>query len=224
MNTVKRIYCKETKEVFNSIKETAKCLGLHTASIGRVLKGTQEKTKGYSLRYATVKEIKESINPLKGFIFIKGYETLYCISRKGDIYSWTKNNFLNKSKQRDGYMQVCLTKNGQPKGITVHRLVALTYLKKPNGKYEVNHKNGIKADNRVENLEWVTRRDNLIHAKETGLCNHDHFTKSVRCLDTNEVFKSTVEAAKKLGINKSGISLVATGKLKTTGGYRFKYV
>lgn len=75
-----------------------------------------------------------------------------------------------KTKRGEGYVRVELTKNGKSKKFFVHRLVAEAFIPKtdPNANC-VNHKNGIKDDNSVENLEWVTHRQNVDHAVETGL-------------------------------------------------------
>lgn len=94
----------------------------------------------------------------------------YMVSDNGEVYSknYNKTGIIRKMKQRanrDGYMQVQITRDdGQPKRVTVHRLVAITFLEKINGKEHVNHKNGNKSDNRVENLEWCTPSENIKHA------------------------------------------------------------
>jgi len=70
-----------------------------------------------------------------------------------------------------GYFCVALTREKKSKTLTVHRLVAQTFIPNPDNKKAVNHKNGIKTDNRVENLEWVTLKENVRHAFDTGLMN-----------------------------------------------------
>lgn len=100
---------------------------------------------------------------------IPGYEGLYSITEDGRIWSYYRNKWKKPQLDKDGYLTISLYKNRKRKGYLFHRLVAQTYIPNPENKPEVNHKNGIKDDNRVEDLEWVTRKENSIHAYETGL-------------------------------------------------------
>lgn len=102
------------------------------------------------------------------------------VDESGNVYSCLKtvNGYNLKGKLRKrklfknkkGYYTITLTnRHGEKKNFPVHRLVALLYLDKPEGKNYVNHKNAIKSDNRVKNLEWCTPQENVTHAKELGL-------------------------------------------------------
>ena len=108
---------------------------------------------------------------------IPGYEGRYAITEDGRVWShpkmstgcmryMKKGKWLKPSKRSLGYFFVSL---GEKNQILIHRLVALTYLPKIEGKQYVNHKNGIKTDNSVANLEWCTFSENIKHAHSTGL-------------------------------------------------------
>ncbi len=93
----------------------------------------------------------------------------YSINKNGEIYSNFKNKFL-KPRVYQGYAQVALyNENKESKEFKVHRLVAKTFILNPLSLPCVNHKDGNKLNNNVENLEWVTNSENDIHAFKTGL-------------------------------------------------------
>lgn len=104
---------------------------------------------------------------------IAGFEGKYSITKDGDVFSHVNDKWLVKSHDRDGYFRVTLTRNGRDDQVSfrVARLVAETYLDNPENKPCVNHINGCKTDDRIENLEWVTHQENTKHAWDTGLCN-----------------------------------------------------
>ena len=97
----------------------------------------------------------------------------YFVNEQGEVFS-TKRGGIKKLKGGNtpkGYLQVKIC-NNNIKRIYVHRLVAETFIPNPDNRPEVNHINGIKSDNRVQNLEWVTSKENTDHAKSTGLFNN----------------------------------------------------
>lgn len=102
---------------------------------------------------------------------IPGYEGLYGVTRSGRVYSYKRNIFLSETKPRSRweYVLVGLYKDGRQKLFGVHRLVALTFIPNPNNLQIVNHKDGNKQNNCVENLEWCTQKENVAHALANDL-------------------------------------------------------
>jgi len=105
---------------------------------------------------------------------VVGYEGMYQVSSHGRVMrvaggqgTWAER-ILRPRKGRNGYVRVGLSRGGENEDAYIHRLVAEAFLGlQPSPDHEVNHKNGIRDDNRVENLEWVTRSQNLKHAYRT---------------------------------------------------------
>jgi len=95
---------------------------------------------------------------------IPGFEGYYSATEEGSIFSHIKNRFL-KPDGKGWYPQVRLCKGGDQTAIKVHILIAITFIPTRDlTKNEINHKNGIKTDNRVDNLEWVSRAENIKHS------------------------------------------------------------
>lgn len=165
------------------------------------------------------------------FTQIKDFKDYY-ISKCGKVLSAKKNKLcLRKPCNSDrGYMILGLVNNGISKTFSIHRLVALTFIPNTNKKYEVNHLNGIKHDNSVENLEWCSHKKNLWHSVDVLKNKHgcyglnNHLSKPVLQIDkkTFEVIKiwgSGSEVERVLGINCNNISSVCTGRTRYAGGF-----
>lgn len=99
-------------------------------------------------------------------VTLKGYE-IYKVSSKGNIKR--EGRLLKKGTNKYGYYKVNLCVKNIRKSVVVHRLVALAFIPNPNNYETVNHKDGNKKNNNIENLEWVTSLENLRHAKENHL-------------------------------------------------------
>ena len=142
---------------------------------------------------------------------INGLES-YLITKQGAIFSKITNKYLVPKIDKFGYLQITI----KEKCYRVHRLVAKTYLHNYRNLDVVNHKNGIKIDNRLENLEWVSQKENVKHSWETGLSENIRLANSKIVLDTqNGVFyKSAKEASKYSNYAYSTIRSMLNGGLK----------
>ena len=166
---------------------------------------------------------------------IAGYEGLYEVSDMGRVKSlkYGKEKILKPGKNTRGYLNVILFKDGKSKNSKVHRLVAEAFIPNPLGLETVNHKDEVKTNNTVGNLEWMSRKDNInygTHNKRMSEAkiNHPSCSKQVQMFDkkTGELlatFLSTHEADRKTGIHHGSISKCCKGKYKSAGGYVWKY-
>ena len=100
---------------------------------------------------------------------IPNYEGIYQVSNDGLIMNLQTNTLKQPSLNEKGYLRICLNKKCKSKTFKVHRLVAKAFLPNPSNLPEINHINGDKTDNRVENLEWCNHYQNMKHAWENGL-------------------------------------------------------
>ncbi len=110
---------------------------------------------------------------------IENYEGLYQISNLGRVKSLKCNRekILKQTITHYGYLQVGLSKDKKTTPFKVHRLLMIYFVDNPESKAHVNHINGIKTDNRLENLEWCTPKENCIHKYDAGLYKHSEETK-----------------------------------------------
>lgn len=176
---------------------------------------------------------------------IKGYEGFYQISDLGRVRSLerdvyysngavhrTKEKILVQSLDGGGYPLVHLYKNRKSKTMNVHRLVAEAFIPNPENKPMINHRDEVKTNNVVENLEWCTSTYNanygtkiermLQNRKSYKLGNHPQ-AKPVFCVELNKKFDCIARAGKELGVNINCIVSACKGKQKTAGGFHWKY-
>ena len=102
---------------------------------------------------------------------IKNYEDIYEVSDCGDVKNIKLNKIL-KQTPRNWYLRVSLNRNSYEKKCSVHRLVAEAFLPNPNNYEQVNHIDGDKSNNNINNLEWCTCKENTRHALNSGLRNN----------------------------------------------------
>ena len=156
---------------------------------------------------------------------VKSPSLNYYVSNMGRILTtnWKgskKTKIMKPAIDRCGYLRTVIDYST----VKVHRIVAINFLENPKNKPQVNHKNGIKTDNRVENLEWVTPKENVEHAVEHGL-RGDQNRKPIQKFINGKLadtYVSIVEAARKNGICRLTIFRSLRGKT-IRGGVRFKY-
>lgn len=151
---------------------------------------------------------------------VTGYEDDYEVSDQGRVRR--SDRIMSLGMNRCGYMKLCLVKNGETKHFTVHRLVAISILGTPfKDGLVVNHKDGNKTNNKAENLEWVTYKENTAHAIETGLFKQKgsgHYKAKLseaQISDIKTLRKSGMmlkELAAEFGVSMSTISSIDTGR------------
>lgn len=176
---------------------------------------------------------------------IKDYEGLYQVSNHGRVKSlkYGKEKILKAGKNKKGYLYVVLCKYGVKKTFRVHRLVAEAFIPNPENKPCIDHINTDRTDNRADNLRWCTQKDNcnneasLRHYSEAkkgdnnplyGKFGAEHNCSKpiigVNKKTGEEVrFPCAREAERLLGIDNSNICSCLKGKLKSAGGYIWRY-
>ena len=170
---------------------------------------------------------------------VKDYEGLYEVSDLGRVRSLDRiviqdckwgsecnhiyNGKILKPRYHNGYVNVRLNKNGKPKTRNIHRIVAEAFIPNPENKKTINHKDGNKSNNKVDNLEWATDSEQQLHAYKMGL--KKGRKKKIIQYDIEGNFikewESIKEAQRKLKI--SNIYKCCNGSTKTCGGYVWKY-
>ena len=153
---------------------------------------------------------------------VVGYEGLYTVDIFGNVIDVKTGKEVAQHKNKFGYMNVALRKCKKQKQHKVHRLIAKAFIPNPINKEQVNNIDGIKDHNVVWNLEWVTPKENSIHASDTGLV---HKARKVKIVETGEVFNSLGSCARKIGGNVGDISrCIHSRGSKTHKGYTFEEV
>lgn len=187
-------------------------------------------------KYNTQKEVWKDVDETNGFYQVSSFGRVRSVDRVLSNRAKRKGKMLKPAKSSSGYYFVGLSIRGKIKNHFVHRLVAEAYLNNTVEKNEVDHVDGNKLNNAVENLEWVSRKENVIRSWQNGLMENQRLSasmqgrrraKKVRKIDLNgnliKVYKSQTEAADDNKIKACMISMCCTGARKSAGGYKWEY-
>ena len=189
--------------------------------------------------------VKESLYiPGEEWRDIPGFEGIYAVSNLGRVKSLERDSeyyvkgqkrvrhygesLMKQYEDQDGYLQCHLQDHGREVYCNVHRYVAQAFISNPNGLPEVNHIDGDKHNNKLENLEWCDNQYNVSHALETGLRGsqkgYDRTVKRVRCTDLNLEFNSISAAAIYFGYSYTGLGKILKEGKKLYHGHHFEYI
>jgi hypothetical protein len=154
-------------------------------------------------------------------LYIDDEKTNYKVSTKGNVEG--SRGIMKHRVHNSGYHEIILRIKKKPIHYLIHRLVCKVYLENNNNLEQVNHKDSNKGNNNVENLEWMSASENVIHSQK----NIPHYTRAILKLDLDEniieKYNSIKEATGGEIRKKSGIIKCATGKQHTAYGYKWKY-
>lgn len=165
---------------------------------------------------------------------IDGFNGIYKISNTGKVKSLhQKKERILLPRENKGYLEVSLQLHSKTSYRMIHRLVAEAFIENTNNLPQVNHIDGDKRNNCVENLEWVTPSENMLHSFRTlgrkspnlgkfGAKNHR--SRPVICIESNVIYSGLREAERETGINSAEISMCCKGKLKHVKGFHWKYI
>ena len=141
----------------------------------------------------------------------------YAVSNYGQVKNLKTNHILAGVPDKDGYMRVCLQKNGKQINRRVHRLIAQAFLENPKELPCVNHKDENKANNCVDNLEWCTYQYNNAYGVRL-----QSYSTAVWCIEMKKKFNSMRIAEKETDISHVDISRCCRGVSETAGGYKWE--
>ena len=174
---------------------------------------------------------------METWIDVKGYEGYYQISTMGRVKSLERTvigkdgrrysiegQMMKNQKDKKGYEVVVFRKNGSVKSQKVHRLVASAFIKNIKNKPQVNHIDEVKTNNNVNNLEWVTAKENTHHGTKIARTSKPVVQIEEKTQKVIKTFPSVSSASKELGFSAGNIAQCARGERPRMYGYIWKYV
>ena len=212
----------------------------------RILSGYSGETtfKREKARYGRKTKRGEHLESIEHWKPIKGYEGSYEISDHGRVRSldrviyqrhysgcmakhFYKSQIIIPRVSELGYKTVGLVKNSKQKHFSVHRLVGLHFLNKPEGKNCINHLDANPSNNHVSNLEWCTQSENIKYAYDHGTKRPPHL-KPIGQYDDDwnliKVWEGQTAASRALKIQQVNIGKAARGEREHAGGFRWKFM
>ena len=158
---------------------------------------------------------------------IPGYEGLYQVSNLGRVRRVDSGRILKPQKCTAGYLKISLSKKSIEKQFLVHRIVAKVFIQNQFYKPQVNHIDGDKTNNCVNNLEWCNNQENNIHSfRELGRKSNGwkKFARKVMCVETNKKYESVTIAANTVGVTHESIRRAASNPKYTCKGYHWEFL
>lgn len=165
------VLSKETKITLHGLLYRIKYVNDRFKEFQSIINEVEKDLSGFGINKvvrAERKTIKSFPDKSKKWRDIPGYEGLYIATIDGDVYGVKRSTYIKHFKNKFSYMVVSLCKNGKCGSVGVHRIIALCFIPNPLNKPEVNHIDSNPSNNSINNLEWVTEKENAVHSMLKG--------------------------------------------------------